>query len=320
MELEERAASARKRHIPIIDERQITGFDAHLQRLGTWNTTGKSATNDGAPGIVRLQWIIPGERWCDEDGMLQFLDQRLHRQVLHWLLHSSPLTAAMRFSFQYGRSKWNEDECIAWGIDQLAIAVGQDHEVLQSILHFLTLQGYLVAQHGGRWIGGPALASVYNLGATLEWCVQAHFQRRYQAIARRCVHFKEWEALGLNDLDVLAFVDDLVFMAECKSSTDITQGQLARFVKRAQSFPADIALLLIDTESLSSVTTRANQIKTLLGAEETNYEEPVQHKGSLIVSYPRNIYIANIGESIFHTLEHLLQIWRIRKDRACNEE
>jgi len=295
MKAEETHFLQRKRHVPLIDERQSNDFYACLQRLGPWNTTGKSATNDGAAGIIRLQWIIPDEQWCDEEGMLQFLDQRLHRQVLRWLLHSSPLSKDERFYLQnewYGR---REELRTSWKSDNLAPAVGRNHEELLPILHFLTLQEYLVKKAEGVWMSGSKLASIYNMGATLEWCVQAHFQRRHQAIARRCVHFKEWEPLGINDLDILAFLDDLVFLAECKSGTDITLGQLTRFVKRAQSFPADIALLLIDTESLSSVTARVNQMKT-------------------ITFLPHNIYVANIGESIFHTLEHILQFGRIHKE------
>ena len=310
METEEIYFRQRKRHIPLIDERQITDFDICLRRLGSWNTTGKSALHDGAAGIIRLQWIIPDERWCDEEGMLQFLDLRLHRQVLRWFLHSSPLSKDERFFLRDGWSGWSKELRTTWRSNDLAQAVGRNSEELLPILRFLTLQEYLVKNGEGVWMSGPRLASIYNIGATLEWCVQAHFQRRHQAIARRCVHFKEWEPLGINDLDILAFPNNLVFLAECKSSTDITLGQITRFVKRAQAFPADIALLLIDTDSLLSVATRVKQIKTILG-RETHEEEQTQQDGSLIVFLPPNICVANIGESISHTLESILHLGHI---------
>lgn len=310
MESEEKAALARKRHVPIIDERQVTDFDICLQRIGVWNTTGRSFTNDGAPGIIRLRWIIPGELWCDEEGMLQFLDQRLYRQVLRWILHASALKEDEAFLLQDG---WREEPHFLWKSDDLAQAVKRDTEDLFPILRFLMLQEYLVEQGSGIWTRGPALTSIFNMGATLEWCVQAHFQRRHQAVARRCVHFKEWEAFGLNDLDVLTFIDDLVIFLECKSSSAITLGQLTRFVKRARAFPADVALLLIDTQSFSSVEARVRQIKMILGLEEAHQEETFRHEGSQMVFLPAPIVVANIGERISHTLDHILHLAKMQK-------
>lgn len=43
-------------------------------------------------------------------------------------------------------------------------------------------------------------------------------------------------------------------VVECKASPDIPFAHLVHFVQRARAFPADISLLLIDTESESLVT------------------------------------------------------------------
>lgn len=67
---------------------EVPAFDARLCTLGPWNTTGRSYLFDGTTDLIRLTRILPGERWCSEEGILQFLDESIHRQFLRWILQS----------------------------------------------------------------------------------------------------------------------------------------------------------------------------------------------------------------------------------------
>jgi hypothetical protein len=175
------------------------------------------------------------------------------------------------------------------------------------------LQDYLLTDREGEWTAGPALSSIPNLGPTFEWITQAHLQQAHHALTRRCVHFKEWEGARLNDLDILAFTNELVVIVECKSSPDIALDQIARFVKRAQGFPADIAMLLIDTANASHITKQAEHIKSILGPDDSTLEERFLHEESLIVSLPEHIYVANTADSIASTLERILHLGLTRQ-------
>jgi hypothetical protein len=322
VEPEERDIVQRFLYRPEIDWEQVAAFDARLQHLpGSWTTIGRSFLHAGAPGVIRLRWIIPGERWCDEEGMLSFLDRRFHRQVLRWFLHSSPVTDTVQTAIrEYSDEDFEIEEGslrTIWNTDQLLqkMGNGRNLEQLTQALHFLTLQDYLLTHREGEWTSGPALSGIPNFGPTFEWIIQAHLQQSHHALARRCVHFKEWEAARLNDLDILAFTNKLVVIVECKSSPDIALDQIARFVKRAQRFPADLAILLIDTANTSNIIRQAEYIKSILGPAGSHFEERFLHEESLIVFLPENIYVANTADSIASTLEHILHVGLTRQSK-----
>jgi hypothetical protein len=127
---------------------------------------------------------------------------------------------------------------------------------------------------------------------------------------RRCVSFREWQQTQLNDLDMVVFTETEVITVECKSSHHFTVDHLSRFVRQAQAFPADIALLLIDTLSSHQVTKRLQQIALLLGKEATDFGSHYVYKGSLIVHAIGNMYIANTASGIAAALDGTLRYLR----------
>jgi len=72
-------------HVPYRPEmnmQQVSRFDAHLRNVpGSWTMT-RSFLHAGDPRVVSLRWIIPGERWSDEAGFLDFLALRDHQHRL----------------------------------------------------------------------------------------------------------------------------------------------------------------------------------------------------------------------------------------------
>ena len=178
--------------------------------------------------------------------------------------------------------------------------------IKESWFRKLLQQDYIVSYDEELWTSGPALSTVQNFGPTLEWIVQAHFQQRYQALTRRCVHFTEWETSRLNDLDLLAFTNELVLIAEVKSSIHIKPDKVVRFVQRAQRFPADVALFLIDTMNSAHVRKHAASMMDMLGNSHISAEEYDWQDDGLILFLPPTIYVANTARSITHVLDHIL--------------
>jgi hypothetical protein len=151
----------------------------------------------------------------------------------------------------------------------------------------------------------------HELGATFEWLAMENLQRFYQAIARRSVTLKELQELQLGDLEVLAFTDTgLVITVECKSSTsEISREHIARFLRHAALFPADIALLLIDTSDGQLITNSLIQITSCLRASvKPQYLECYTQEGSLVYHIQDNLYIANTGGGIRAALRVVLQV------------
>jgi hypothetical protein len=307
---------------PEMDMQQVSRFDAHLRNVpGSWTMT-HSFLHAGDPRVVSLRWIIPKERWCDEAGFLNFLDQRHHRLLLHCFLQSvasDPLPLVVERTPSEAEVVPQESEC-QWDrsalLEQMGPAV-KLHQLTQA-LHFLQVQEIVHEEEQDKWSRGRQIKPVATIDATFEWIVQEHLQRFHHALARRCVSFKEWERSDLNDLHVLAFTDDgLVMMVECKSNPDISGEDITRFIQRASSFPADIALLLIDTESEQQVVEQIQQMNTILGRELTDLGNIHQHKGSVIAHLGGNLYVANTAGGIEATLEETLHIgatWKASRE------
>lgn len=304
---------------PEMDMQQVSRFDARLRDVpGSWTMT-HSFLHAGDPRVVSLRWIIPDEPWCDEAGFLNFLDQRHHRLLLHCFLQPAapgPLPLVVERTPSEAEVVPQESE-YQWGrsalLEQMGPAV-KPHQLTQA-LHFLQVQDMVHEEEQGRWSRGRQIKPIATMDSTFEWIVQEYLQRFHHALARRCVGFKEWERSQINDLNVLAFTDDgLVMMAECKSNPDIAGEEITRFMQRATAFPADIALLLIDTESEHQVVEQIQQMNTVLGRELTDLGNIHQHKGSVIAHLGGNLYVANTAGGIKATLEETLHIGAIWKD------
>lgn len=274
---------------PQIDRVQLHAFDQHLSNChGTWNMT-RSIIHAGDRHVLCLRWILPGERWCDIPGYLEFLDVRQHRVLLRCFVRNAPKQS---WSFNELRERFSSTLSSSDLLDALCFCQRQDFVVLQ----------------GAEWQAGPMMEHIWNLGATFEWAVQENLQRFHRAVALRCVMLKEFQAQQLGDIDVLAFTDDhLAITIECKSSTSgISKHHITRFLKRAALFPANIALLLIDTPDEHQIKNRLSQITSCLPSLKKSLPERFVEKGSCVYYVQDNLYIANTGGGIQATLDIVL--------------
>jgi hypothetical protein len=300
---------------PAVDMQQLHAFDEHLRTLrGSWNTIGTSFVHAGAPGVIRLRWQIPGERWCDEAGFLEFLDMRQHRLLLQAFL---PLEVVKEEVTVVAEPDDPEAATPArdwrrmWNVESLLSEIGMEvkpRQMLQA-LRFLELQEYIVAHGSDEWMSSTYLEHIEDLGPTFAWSVQAHLQEKHHALARRCVSFREWETAQLNDLDVLAFTEDgLVVAIECPAKQALTPDHLLHFVQRARTFPADVSLLLIDTESEEQLTDYLQRINVILNRAPMNFGDRHVNEGSVVYHLAENFYVANTAGGIDPVLTTTLQL------------
>jgi len=158
------------------------------------------------------------------------------------------------------------------------------------------------------WMGGSSLRHIANFGWTFEWFVQAWLERTYHALVRRQVLLVSLAPIG--DIDVLAFLEDnRVLMIECKStSKGITAGHVARFVQRAKKFPADIALLLIDTDDAQQMMQRLGQFRAVMLQEYGAYmlRRTFPSGKSTIIHMRGNLYVADTGDGLDTTIHAVL--------------
>lgn len=301
---------------PQINMQQIQAFDERLHTIpGSWSTIGRSFVHAGAPGVIRLRWQIDGERWCDEPGFLNFLDVRNNRLLLRCFLQHEPMTEDLQLPIEESTSSgagipehnwqrsWKEDALLK------KMEPGTKHRHLAQALHFLEIQGYIVAHGPEEWVSGSFLEQVVTLVPTFSWCVQARLQNDHHALVRRSVSFREWQNSQLNELDVLAFTeDDQIMIVECKTNLAIPLEQMVHFVQRARQFPADMSLLLIDTGSEDQIIKRLHQLNTILNREEMDIGSRHENKGSVIYHLAENLYVANTAGGISAALEAILQL------------
>ncbi|MBO0779775.1 MAG: hypothetical protein J2P37_13200 [Ktedonobacteraceae bacterium] len=174
---------------------------------------------------------------------------------------------------------------------------------LQKYLAFLTEHG-LATFEEGQWHKGQSYKHIDNLGATLEWFVAAWFRSWLQVPARHGVTIKDVADGG--DLDVVAFVDGIRVMVECKSGspTQITETDLRLFLRRAADFNPEIAILLIDTES------RIDQQVEMLNRLRTG-GDPIQPQDTHHNLYwgARHIYVINARPCIPDALSAVLRLY-----------
>ena len=158
------------------------------------------------------------------------------------------------------------------------------------------------------WQGHPRLITLNNLGWTFEWLVQAILERDFGALVRRHVIIGEIRDLG--EIDVLAFSSSgQSLLVECKSSSKgLTDRQLDRFVSKSQGFPADRALLLIDTDDPHQMQQRMGQVGWAIQRAfgDASVGAIRRFSGSSVVCMHQNLYIADTGGGITTTLQAVL--------------
>lgn len=195
-------------------------FDLRFQRLGWQGFSYQSRYSDQQ--VIRQRWSISPSTGANIT--LQAFYQRFGDNRFRKLL---------RAVFQTRTPQELERICSRPRLD--------DH------LKFMQEQEIAVLEDG-YWRKSPQYQDIADIGRTLEWYVAEWFRSELKSPARHGVHVEGMAHGG--DLDVVAFVDDMRIMVECKSGNPdkITKTQMELFLRRAAEFHPSIALLLIDTE------------------------------------------------------------------------
>ncbi|GHO50167.1 hypothetical protein [Ktedonospora formicarum] len=166
---------------------------------------------------------------------------------------------------------------------------------------------YLITSEDKTYHKSSAYKHIDNLGPTLEWYVAAWFREWLQVPARHGVAIKGVADGG--DLDVVAFVDGIRVMVECKSGSpnQITENELRLFLRRAADFNPEIAVLLIDTESyIERQGERLSELRT--GGDPIRSQD--DHHG--LFWGARHIYVVNARPSIGDALSAVLRLYYSR--------
>lgn len=107
---------------------------------------------------------------------------------------------------------------------------------LAKILAYLEA-GNVIARNGNTWTKGPQCSKINDIGHTLEWYVAEWFRRYLKVPARHGVSLQELRYGG--DLDVVAFVNDLRVIVECKATgrpDRFSKSKAQQFLQRVQDF------------------------------------------------------------------------------------
>lgn len=174
---------------------------------------------------------------------------------------------------------------------------------LEKHLQFM-LEHKLIIQQGCCWQKGPAYVTIDNIGPTLEWYVAQWFRSWLEVPARHGVAIKDVADGG--DLDVVAFVDGIRVMVECKSGSPakITENDIRLFLRRADEFNPEMAILLIDTDGrIDPVIDMANRLQT-----SDDPFTPQDTHDSLYWGV-RHIYIMNTRSGIPDALSAALRLY-----------
>jgi hypothetical protein len=174
---------------------------------------------------------------------------------------------------------------------------------LTKYLTFMIEQG-LIIQEGNTWKKGPSYKHIDNLGPTLEWYVAEWFRSWLQVPARHGVAIKDVADGG--DLDVVAFVDGIRILVECKSGSpsQIHETDITLFLRRAADFNPEIAVLLIDTESrIDQQIDMLNRLRT--GGDPLSPQDTQKN----LYWGARHIYVTNTKNGIGESLSAVLRLY-----------
>jgi hypothetical protein len=203
------------------------GFNTRLKQRGWTLFEHRPIYTD--PQVIRQRWLrAPSGRTYSDHDFYSLFGAWEFRAVLRTLL-----------------------ACACVSTDQIMAACPQTTK-RDSYLTFLHDQEMLLHTRGG-YERGPALASLQDIGHTLEWWCAEWLRRAYafpfgQVPAHHGVTLTEWLRDGdPGDLDVVAFPGETLLLMECKSSLlAVDPTTLNLFSWRAAQFGPDLAILLID--------------------------------------------------------------------------
>lgn len=162
----------------------------------------------------------------------------------------------------------------------------------------------LVELDGETWRKGETYKAINNIGSTLEWYIAEWFRTWLQVPARHGVTIKGVADGG--DLDVVAFVDGIRVMVECKSGSpsQISENDVQLFFRRAADFNPEIAVLLIDTESRID-----QQIDIFNRLRSGGDPLKPQDAGKNLYWGARHIYVTNTKLGIGESLSAILRLY-----------
>lgn len=176
----------------------------------------------------------------------------------------------------------------------------------QKLAHYLDFMQVhlLIKLEGENWHKGQHYQTINNIGSTLEWYIAEWFRRWLQVPARHGVTIKGVADGG--DLDVVAFVDGIRVMLECKSGSpsQISETDIQLFFQRAADFNPEIAVLLIDTESrIDQQIDMFNRLRS--GGDPLK----PQDTGKNLYWGARHIYVTNTKNGIGESLSAILRLY-----------
>jgi hypothetical protein len=176
----------------------------------------------------------------------------------------------------------------------------------QKLIHYLDFmrEHLLIETEDEDWRKGQFYKTINNIGSTLEWYIAEWFRRWLQVPARHGVTIKGVADGG--DLDVVAFVDGIRVMVECKSGSpaQISETDVQLFFSRAADFNPEIAVLLIDTDSRID-----QQIDMFNRLRSSGDPLKPQDAGKNLYWGARHIYVTNTKNGIGESLSAILRLY-----------
>lgn len=176
----------------------------------------------------------------------------------------------------------------------------------QKLLRYLDFmrEHLLIEVEDEDWRKGPFYKTINNIGSTLEWYIAEWFRRWLQVPARHGITIKGVADGG--DLDVVAFVDGIRVMVECKSGSpaQISETDVQLFFNRAADFNPEIAVLLIDTDSRID-----QQIEIFNRLRSSGDPLKPQDAGKNLYWGARHIYVTNTKNGIGEALSAILRLY-----------
>jgi hypothetical protein len=260
------------------------GFDLMLRRQGWYLIRYKPIHTD--PKVIRVHWqVTPDGAEYGENAFYEAFGENTFRKLLrHIFFHR---------------------QCM---YEELKRICGSEQK-LEKHLTFMKDQELVVQDEQDKqvWRKGPAYKHIENLGPTLEWYVAEWFRSWLQVPARHGVAIKDVADGG--DLDVVAFVDGIRIMVECKSGspTKITDTEINLFLQRAADFNPEIAVLLIDTESVLD-----QQVEMINRLRKGGDPISQQDKHHSLYWGARHIYVCNARVSIAESMSAVLRLYYSR--------
>jgi hypothetical protein len=252
-------------------------FELMLRRQG-WHLI-RHRPEQSDPRVIRLV-LLAGQ------------DEEEARHIFYGAFGDNTFRKLLRHIFFHKQCSYDELRRICRGEEKLA-------------QHLAFMQQYGLIERAGETIyKGERYQHIHNLGPTLEWYVAEWFRNWLQVPARHGVAIKGVADGG--DLDVVAFVDSVRVMVECKSGSaaQITENEFRLFLRRAAEFNPEIAVLLIDTESqLDAQIALLNRLRT--GGDEISPQD-THHN---LYWGVRNVYVTHPRVSIADSLSAVLRLY-----------